>query len=83
MPKVKDISYKLIGTQNFSTLDLQAGYYHIPLDDNSIPETAFTSPFRKYGYLKVPFGTGTSASVLLGTHKESIEGPSFYHYLPQ
>ena len=32
-----------------------AGYHHIPLDDASIPKTAFTSPFGKYEYLKVPF----------------------------
>ena len=37
-------------------LDLQAGYHHIPLDDSSIPKTAFTSPFGKYEYIKVPFG---------------------------
>ena len=37
-------------------MDLQAGYYHIPLDECSIPKTAFTSPFGKYEYIKVPFG---------------------------
>ena len=37
-------------------LDLQAGYHHIPLDESSILKTAFTSPFRKYKYIKVPFG---------------------------
>ena len=49
----KDI-LKLNGMQYFSTLDLQAGYHHIPLNDASIPKTAFTSPFGKYEYLKVP-----------------------------
>ena len=37
-------------------LDLWAGYHHIPLDELSIPKTAFTSPFGKYEYIKVPFG---------------------------
>ena len=37
-------------------LDLQAGYHHILLDESSIPKTAFTSPFRKCKYIKVPFG---------------------------
>ena len=40
----------------FATLDLQAGYHHIPLDESSIPKTALTSPFGKYEYIKVPFG---------------------------
>ena len=38
------------------TLDLRAGYHHIPLDKPSIPKTAFNSPFGKFKYVKVPFG---------------------------
>ena len=58
MPKVEDIFSELNGAKKFSTLDLQAGYHHIPLDEESIPKTAFTSPFGKYEYMKVPFGLG-------------------------
>ena len=39
----------------FCTLDLRAGYHHIPLDEESIPKTTFTLPFGKYEYIKVPF----------------------------
>ena len=56
MPKVEDIFSKLNGAKYFSTLDLRAGYHHIPLDQSSIPKTAFNSPFGKYEYVKVPFG---------------------------
>ena len=56
MPKVEDIFSQLNGAKYYSTLDHQAGYHHIPLDEASIPKTAFTSPFGKYKYIKVPFG---------------------------
>ena len=56
MPKVEDIFSQLNGAKYFSTLDLCEGYHHIPLDKSSIPKTAFTSPFGKYEYIKVPFG---------------------------
>ena len=56
MPKVKDIFSKLNGATYFTTLDLRAGYHHIPLDRPFIPKTAFNSPFRKFEYVKVPFG---------------------------
>ena len=56
MPKVEDILSKLNGATYLTTLDLQAGYHHIPLDKTSILKTAFNSPFRKYEYVKVPFG---------------------------
>ena len=56
IPKVEDIFSNLNGAKYFSTLDLRAGYHHIPLDKSSIPKTAFNSPFSKYEYIKVPFG---------------------------
>ena len=56
MPKVEDIFSKLNGATYFTTLDLHAGYHHIPLDKSSIPKTAFNSPFGKYECIKVPFG---------------------------
>ena len=58
MPKVEDIFSKLNGAKYFSTLDMRAGHHHIPLDRSSIPKTAFNSPFRKYEYVKLPFGLG-------------------------
>ena len=55
MPKVEDIFSQLNGAKYFSTLDLRAGYHHIGLTTDLIPKTAFTSPFGKYEYIKVPF----------------------------
>ena len=55
MPKVEDIFSKLNGAKCFSTLDLRAGYHHIPLDKSLIPKTAFTSPFGKYEYVEALF----------------------------
>ena len=56
MPKGEDIFSKLNGATYFTTLDLRAGYHHIPLDKPSIPKTAFHSPFGKFEYVKVQFG---------------------------
>ena len=55
MPKLEDIFSQLNGAKYFSTSDLRAGYHHIGLTADSIPKTAFTSPFGKYEYVKVPF----------------------------
>ena len=56
IPKVEDIFSKLNGATYLTTLDLKAGYHHIPLDKPSILKMAFNSPFRKYECVKVPFG---------------------------
>ena len=42
MPRGEEIFSKLNGAKYFSTLDLQVGYHHIPLDESLIPKTAFT-----------------------------------------
>ena len=55
IPEVEDIFLQLNDAKYFSTLDLQVGYHHMPLDEESIPKTAITSPFGKYEYIKVPF----------------------------
>ena len=55
MPKVEDIFSQLNEAKYLSTLDLQAGYHHIPLDESSIAKTAFTLSFGKYEYIKGPF----------------------------
>ena len=36
----------------------------MPLDKSSIPKTAFNSPFRKYEYVKVPFGLAQASAYL-------------------
>ena len=56
MQKVEDVFSKLNGVKYFSTLDMRAGYHHIPLEKASISKTAFNLPFRKYEYVKVPLG---------------------------
>ena len=56
MPKVEYIFSKLKRATYFTTLDLHAGYHHIPLDKSSIPKTAFNLPFGKFEYAKVLFG---------------------------
>ena len=58
----------------FSTLDLRAGYHHIPLDKSSIPKTAFNSPFGKYEYVKVPFWISSGSSIFSGINDWNFEG---------
>ena len=55
MPKVEYIFSQYNGAKYFSMLHLQAGSHHFPLDESSMPKTAFTSLFAKYKYIKVPF----------------------------
>lgn len=39
----------------FSTLDLKNGFFHVPINEDSIRCTAFTVPDGHYEFLRVPF----------------------------
>ena len=62
MPRVDDIFSKLNGAMYFSTLNLHVGHHQIPPEEDSIPKTAYTSPFGKYEYWKVSFGLAQAAA---------------------
>ena len=77
MPKVEDIFSQPNGAKYFSTLDLRAGYHHIGLTTDSIPKTAFTSPFGKYEYIKVPFGLAQAPAYFQELMTDSIPKTAF------
>ena len=56
LPKINELFALLKGTRYFTALDLQNGYYHIKLDEGSIPKSAFTTVFAKFEFLRPPFG---------------------------
>ncbi|KAG0439765.1 Retrovirus-related Pol polyprotein from transposon [Dictyocoela muelleri] len=54
-PKISEIFTKLHNSSVFSTIDLNLGYYQIPMDRESIQYTAFSLNNQKYKFLRTPF----------------------------
>ena len=77
MPKVEDIFSKLNGAKYFSTIDFCFWYHHIPFDEDYISKTAFTSPFQKYEYLKVPFGMAQAPAYFQGLRNKVVKDLAF------
>ncbi|ORD96477.1 POL2 [Hepatospora eriocheir] len=62
-PPTTQECFDVLGVSNyFSTLDLEAGYHQIPMDEQSKHMTAFTTVTGKYHYKKMPFGLRNAPS---------------------
>jgi hypothetical protein len=56
MQNTKELLDRMAGKRWFATLDLRSGFHQMPLDQTSIPLTAFASQDGLYEYTRVPFG---------------------------
>ena len=56
LPRPEDLLLRLHGSKVFSQLDLNSGYFQIPVSLNDIPKTAFVLPFGHFEFLRMPFG---------------------------
>lgn len=62
-PIIEEIIDTLSDFKYFSCLDLASGFHQIPMEEKSIPYTAFVTPEGHYEYIRVPFGLCNAPSV--------------------
>ena len=74
MPKINKLFAKLKGAKIFSTIDLSQGYHHIALTDDSIPKTAFSTPWGKWEFGKCPFGLNQAPAHFMAQINRVLEG---------
>ena len=60
---LKEMLPELAKAKIFSTFDLCHGYWHISLDEDSSYLTTFDTPFGRYRWLRLPFGTKISSEM--------------------
>ena len=56
LPRIDETLRAFQGAMYFSVMDMQSGYWQIPLDEKSIEKTAFTTNRGLYEYTVLPFG---------------------------
>ena len=56
LPRIPDILDQLCGNTVFTTLDLKAGYWQLPVAMEDRPKTAFVCHRGQYQYNRLPFG---------------------------
>jgi cytoskeleton-associated protein 5 len=56
LPNLQDLSSQLHGAAVFSKLDLEKGYYQVPMQPADVPKTAIITPFGLFEFNYMPFG---------------------------
>jgi hypothetical protein len=74
MPVLDDILPDLSKARVFSRLDLQDGYWHCELDEESSKLTTFQTHIGRYRWKRLPFGLNASAQIFKKRLKTTLEG---------
>ena len=79
LPNIDKILASLKGAQYFVVLDLKSGYFQIPLEESSIPLTAFRTATGCYEYVQMPFGLANAPSSMQKLMLNVISGLTHCH----
>ena len=55
LPNIADFTSQISDSSIFSKLDLQKGYYQVPVEQENIQKTAIITPFGMFEFLVMPF----------------------------
>ena len=70
----EDAQHTFRNGQFFSTLDAKSGYWTIRLSESSQLMTAFNTPFKKYCFVRLPFGLSVSSEIFSEHMDRAVSG---------
>ena len=56
LPRVEDLLDRVGQARYLTKLDMTRGYWQVPLDEESVPISAFVTPFGHFHWRYMPFG---------------------------
>ena len=71
---MEDILPKLANAKVFSKLDLASAYWHVHLDEESSLLTTFQTPYGRYRWKRLPFGTCVSSELFQKRLNIALDG---------
>ncbi len=74
IPTVDDTVAQLAGARVFSKLDVNSGFWQIPLEEQSQLLTTFITPFGRFCFNKLPFGISSASEVYQKCMNQILEG---------
>ena len=77
LPKIDEIYTHLKDSKIYSTFDMQSGYYHMVLSEESRSESAFVSAYGKWEFKRCPFGLAQVPAYFPRLVNEVLSGLTF------
>ena len=77
LPKIDEIYTHLKDSKIYSTFDMQSGYYHMVLSEESRPKSAFVSAYGKWEFKRCPFGLAQAPAYFQRLVNEVLSGLTF------
>ena len=74
LPRVDDNLAKLGRAKLFTTADLLMGFHQVELTPESIPATAFSTPWGQFAYTRMPMGLTSSPSAFMRVVDATLRG---------
>jgi hypothetical protein len=74
MPTIDDILPELSRAKVFSTVDAKSAFWHLELDEESSKLTTFETPFRKFRWLRLPYGVSVAPEIFQRKMHEALTG---------
>lgn len=75
LPPIRETLHELGPATVFTSLDLRSGYWQVPVDEASVPYTAFSAPDgATYEFLVMPFGLKCAPSTFQKLMTEVLAG---------
>ena len=56
IPSIEEIFDMLEGSDSFTSIDMSAGFYQVPMEESSQDYTAFSTSFGSFKWLRMPMG---------------------------
>lgn len=81
LPRCDDLLSSLHGKKFFSAIDLESGYWQIPMAENDKEKTAFLTPFGAWQFKVMPFGLRNAPSTFQRTMDMVLAGAKWNHCL--
>ena len=79
MPKINEMLLKLEGFKYAMSLDLNMGYYHIRLSENTNKLCTIIFFWRKYHYKRLPMGVAVSPEMFQQKMNDLFHEFEFIH----